>query len=265
MKYTLPSAVFIGAGNVASAIAPALERSGAAYVTQVYSRTMANASSLAHQLRNAEPIADLTSIRNDADVYIISVKDDAIREIVEMLPGNDALWIHTSGGIGVDAIASLSSNTGVMYPLQTFTKGIDVDLSKVPFFVEGSNPNAQKRITELAGSLSGRVELAGSVQRLKLHAAAVFACNFVNHMLAVADDILQEAGTDLSVLRPLIDETMRKITLIPPSQAQTGPARRGDNAVMERHLSVLDSERGAHYKYISQMISQYYRNERNKL
>ncbi len=265
MKSRLPLAVVIGAGNVASSIAPALERSGAADVLQVYSRTMANASSLACQLKNAEPIADLAAVRNDADIYIISVKDDAISEIVEKLPGNDALWIHTSGGIGVDALVSLSPNTGVMYPLQTFTKGIDVDLSKVPFFVEGSNPNAQNHIIELARCLSERVELAGSVQRLRLHVAAVFACNFINHMWAVADDILHEAGTDLSVLRPLIDETMRKTTLIPPSQAQTGPARRGDTAVMERHLSVLDSERGAHYKYISQMISQYYRNERNKL
>lgn len=260
MKMT---AVLIGAGNVASSLGPALEKCGAVEIKQVYSRNKVNADELSSKLRNAEGLNDLSAIVRDADIYIMSVTDDAIARIVPHLPANDSVWMHTSGGIGMDALSRLSRNVGVLYPLQTFTKGVDIDFSKVPFFIEGSTDEARRVISTLAGSLSPKVVSAGSDQRLKLHSAAVFACNFVNHMWAIADEILREAGTDLSVLKPLIDETVRKLSDMSPRDAQTGPARRGDKDVMERHKAVLDPMRREQYEYLSEMISQYYQNERN--
>ena len=135
MKMT---AVLIGAGNVASSLGPALEKSGAVEIRQVYSRNKVNADELASKLHNAEGLNDLSAIVRDADIYIMSVTDDAIARIVPHLPVNDSVWMHTSGGIGMDALSRLSSNVGVLYPLQTFTKGVDIDFSKVPFFIEGS-------------------------------------------------------------------------------------------------------------------------------
>ena len=98
--------------------------------------------------------------------------------------------------------------------------------------------------------------------RAKLHAAAVYACNFTNHLWAIADDILRrETGTDLGVLRPLLEETMRKALTMRPADGQTGPARRGDRGVIEKHKSLLTQDEAQLYETLSQHIMDYY--ERN--
>lgn len=253
--------VMIGAGNVASSMAPALERSGRVRFTAVYSRSLERAGELAGNLAAAVPVADMDSIPVDADLYLVAVKDDAIGSIVSMAPRvrPGAVWAHTSGSVDAAVFAPVTSSYGVFYPLQTFSRGVSVDWRQIPVFVEGTDVRTLGMLRSLAGALSDRVYEADGAKRGKLHAAAVFACNFVNHLWAVADDILhREAGVDLSVLRPLIEETVRKSALVPPAQAQTGPAVRGDTGVMRLHMQMLSDRESALYKMLSQSIMDYY-------
>ncbi len=254
--------VIIGSGNVASAVAPALEQAGTIDVVQVYSPTAEHASALAGKLAHAVAVSTPGKVIGDADLYLVAVKDDVIATLACVFSVKGGVWLHTSGGVDCKELAPISEDYGVFYPLQTFSKGVEVDFAEVPVFVEGHTARALAVAERLGQSLSGNVYQADGRRRSQLHAAAVFACNFTNHLWAIADDVLRrETGTDLTVLRPLLEETMRKALSMRPADGQTGPARRGDRGVIEHHKSLLKSDEAELYEIMSQHIIDYY--ERN--
>ncbi len=247
--------VIIGSGNVASAIAPALVKAGVIDIVQVYSPTSRHAAALASRLHEAEAVSRAEDVVEDADLYLVAVKDDAIAGLAAGMKPNGAVWLHTSGGVDCRELAPLTPDYGVFYPLQTFSKGRKVDLSEVPVFVEGATERALQVAHRLAHAISPKVYEADGAARARLHAAAVFACNFTNHLWAIADGILRrETSTDLSVLHPLLRETMAKAMTIAPADAQTGPARRGDRGVIEKHKSLLTADEARLYETLSQHI-----------
>ncbi|MFB2120588.1 MULTISPECIES: Rossmann-like and DUF2520 domain-containing protein [Parapedobacter] len=229
--------VLLGSGNVATHLGHALARAGHP-IKQVYSRTRVHAQTLAASL-GAEATNDLADIRTQAHVYIVAVKDDALATVVAQLPvALKGMVIHTAGSVDM-AVLAATKDYGVLYPLQTFSKAKAVDFSTIPIAVEASDEAALVRLEALAGSLSDRVFRCDSQQRLSMHVAAVFACNFTNHLYAIAADILSEHGLDFDVIRPLILETAQKAMEHPPKEVQTGPAVRNDVHTMEKHLALL--------------------------
>lgn len=253
-------AVIIGAGNVASQIAPALQRSGCISAEAVWSRTADHARELAAALGpEVAAETELSRLPQDADFYLVSVADDAVRRVAEEMKPGHALWAHTAGSVGASALSPVTGRYGVFYPLQTFSRGVPVNISEVPMFIEGSDRATADSLLDMARAISERVYEADSELRSKMHAAAVFACNFANHLWAMADDLLRErAGLDITVLGPLMRETLRKALLVPPAEAQTGPARRRDRSVMEKHMSQLTPHQGEIYRLMSESIMQYY-------
>ncbi len=250
--------VFIGAGNVAWSIAPAIDALPGYTVTHVAARHTSRAAELASRLADSGA-GTLDSPLPDADIYILSVTDDALPELAaSVAPRPDALWLHTSGSVEASALAPLGSRFGVLYPLQTFTRGKQMQLDKVPIFIEGSTPEALGQTRELAEALSGSVAEADSALRTRMHIAAVFGCNFTNHMLATAERLLADAGMPLSTIAPLVRETLDKAFATSPSEGQTGPARRGDTRVIGRHLSQLAPDDAALYRTISDSITKKY-------
>ena len=234
--------VFLGAGNVASHLAPALEQSGVGQVCQVYSRTLASATSLCARLQSARPVNNASDIDTDADVYIVSLVDHAVGEAL------------SSGSLPMETLAARSDAYGVFYPLQTFSKSVEVDMAQVPIFIEGNTPAVTERIRAMAEAVSGKVYYADGDLRRRMHIAAVFACNFTNYMFTVADDLLRADGLSLGVLHPLLGETVRKAMSGSPAEGQTGPAVRGDREVMERHASMLSPDLAVIYKMLSESI-----------
>lgn len=258
----------LGAGNVATHLARAL--SDSADVVQIFSNKIENATLLASSISGCAATASLDDITVDADMYLVSVKDDVIKDIALKTAGRlcDKLWIHTSGSVPADVFAPFAKNYGVLYPLQTFSKNVYVNVAEIPFFVEGSNVNAEFEIQKLAKSLSTVVNHADSETRKRIHAAAVFACNFSNHLWSIAEDILKAGDIDMSVLLPLLRTTLDKITKVSPAEAQTGPARRGDIGTMKKHMSLLDEDKALMYKMLSKSIMRQYNisdDEQNKL
>ncbi|MGV3764022.1 Rossmann-like and DUF2520 domain-containing protein [Parapedobacter sp.] len=246
--------VLLGSGNVATHLGDALVQAGHR-IKQVYSRTAAHAQALANRL-DAAVTADLTAVDAQADVYILAVKDDALAAIAAQLRGKQGVIVHTAGSVDMAVLAKYATDYGVLYPVQTFSKAKAVDFSTIPMAVEASGTTAWERLEILAGSLSGYVFYCDSQQRLSLHAAAVFACNFTNHLYAIAADILHEHGLDFDLIRPLILETAQKVMAHQPKEVQTGPAVRNDVRTMEKHLELLaDDPALAHlYRLISGRI-----------
>ena len=234
------SITIIGTGNVAVRLAEALYLEGYA-IAQIYGRTEESAKTLADAV-NTSYTTKITDIRKDSDVYIFSVKDSALSEVLEQFPPVKGLLVHTAGSIPIDVFSPYSDYYGVIYPLQTLSKERKIDFKKVPLCIEASDEKGLKQLTDLAKTISDNVLFVNSEQRQYLHLAAVFACNFVNGMYDIASEILQQQGFPFEILLPLIDETARKVHSLSPFDAQTCPAVRNDRNIMEKHLSLLKNE-----------------------
>lgn len=233
--------VLIGAGNLATHLGKALHAAGHDMV-QVFSRTMQSAETLA-SLLDAEPLTDISQVRDDADVYIFSVKDSALEQLISQLCGGEKkVFLHTAGSMPMSVFRGKALHYGVLYPMQTFSKQREVDFSIIPCFIEANDEFALKQIEGLAGQISHRVYQLSSEDRKYLHLSAVFACNFANHCYAASQELLQQHGIPFDVMLPLIDETAAKVHGMTPKEAQTGPAVRYDENVIGKQIQLLENQ-----------------------
>lgn len=244
------SVVFIGSGNVATHLAKALSDAGHR-VTQVYSRSLENAKLLAEK-HGAAFTDNLSEINRDANLYIFAVKDDALSEIAAQMPSTSGVWVHTAGSLPLSVLSCREKDFGVFYPLQTFSKGRELDFAEIPIFIESDNSETVSFLQEIGQSISSKVKILSSEKRKYLHLAAVFACNFTNHLYAVASEIVESQGMSFDVLHALISETATKAKVMNPVDSQTGPAVRFDKTVMQNHLQLLPDTQ---WKEIYQLLS----------
>jgi len=178
-------------------------------------------------------------VPGDADFYLMAVSDNAIAEVASRFSGRKGTWVHTAGAVGMDPLAANFEHYGVLYPLQTLSQQRQVSLVDTPFLVEGSSRDVFMKIHALASSITENVVEMDSVNRLNVHLAAVFANNFSNHMVTIATRIMEENGAGFPMLEPLIRETFSKMIETGPAGAQTGPAVRGDDETILKHLELL--------------------------
>jgi len=258
---TIRSAVIVGAGNVAWHLGKALKAKNIS-ILQIVGRTGNQTMKLAKSLK-AEYTPDVTKINVDADLYIIAVSDDAIADIAQKLCLESQLVVHTAGSIPMSVFHGQFKNYGVFYPLQTFTRSREIHFHEVPLCIEANNPDNLDKLFRLAELISYKVLSLNSEKRATLHLAAVFACNFTNHMYSVAEQILKKNDMDFSMLHPLIIETAMKAASMRPLDAQTGPAVRNNRSLMDKHLIMLGKDPALReiYLHLSENILKYLNDE----
>jgi Uncharacterized conserved protein len=248
---------FIGSGNLAWHLAPALDNTDYS-VREVFSPQLAHAEALVGRLYHAKIKSTLDFSASPSQIFIIAVSDDVIPEVAnEIILPEDAILIHTSGSQPLDVLKNAdTSRLGVFYPLQTFSKNKKIDFSQVPVFVESGNSETEKVLLNMARAISKKVHKISSGQRIALHIAAVFASNFTNHMLTLSKDVLKANKLDFEWLKPLIAETINKALTLGPEKAQTGPAKRGDLEILDKHVDFLKEDEAVAeiYRVISQDI-----------
>jgi predicted short-subunit dehydrogenase-like oxidoreductase (DUF2520 family) len=244
--------VILGTGNVAWHLSKALHAANL-QIVQVYGRNRQKAESIASPVM-ASVATETDHLVEDADLYLLCISDDSIVEIGQSLKHLNGIVAHTSGAIGLEALSGLREY-GVFYPLQSFTAGREVDFEQVPFLIEGSSGTSESALMSLAFELSRNVYAISSAQRERVHVAAVFANNFTNQMLVEARLICDENGIPFQVLLPLIEATCKKALTGNPAAHQTGPAIRGDERTIAKHLALL-KDQGQHdlYQLITQRI-----------
>lgn len=231
--------VLIGAGNLATHLGKALKEAGHD-ICQVYSRTLASASVLAQAL-GSDATDDLTLLADDADAYVISVKDSVLDQVpaTACMGRGKGVFLHTAGSIPMEVFNGRVPHYGVLYPMQTFSKAAEVDFSVIPTFIEYNDDVAEKTIKALANSITQRVYTLSSADRKYLHLSAVWACNFVNHCYDISSKILAAHNVPFDVMLPLINETARKVQTLSPHEAQTGPAVRYDENVINAQTQLM--------------------------
>jgi predicted short-subunit dehydrogenase-like oxidoreductase (DUF2520 family) len=198
----------------------------------------------------------LEHLPQEADAFIISVKDAALQEIIgKATKGRQQqLFLHTAGSMPMSIFEGCCEHFGVFYPMQTFSKERRVDFAEIPVFIEGNALQGVSLARQLAESISRQVYELSTADRKYLHLAAVFACNFANHCYALAADVLQRHGLPFDVMLPLIDETARKVHELHPLDAQTGPAVRYDENVISMQAALLDGVQRDLYERMSKSI-----------
>jgi len=242
--------VLIGSGNLATQLSLSLVNNGY-NIIQVWSQHLKNANKLANKL-NCNATDSLKNLVK-ADLYIIAVKDDKIKSIVNTITVDDI--VHTSGGTDIDIFDNRFNNFGVFYPLQTFNKEIDINFDNIPICIEANNKEFVSKLNKLAESLSKSITVLNSKQRKKLHVAAVFACNFSNHMYTNAYNLLKEDNIDFKLLIPLINQTILKLNDNKPEDVQTGPAKRKDVRLIKHQLGIISNKKTKDlYQFITNSI-----------
>lgn len=231
------SVVIIGSGNVAQHLISAFAKSETVEVIQVFSRNVATEI----KKFDASKITNNFSKLKEADLYIISVTDTAIKEVSSQIPFKNKLVVHTSGSVAITELND-KNRRGVFYPLQTFSKNKSVDFSEIPICLEAENETDYQLVEKVGKSISEKTFKINSEQRKALHVAAVFSCNFVNHLYEIGNKICDENQVPFEILQPLIIETANKIKTLSPSEAQTGPAKRNDTQTINAHLNFLQDE-----------------------
>lgn len=230
----------IGYGNVGYHLANRLSRRNE---VSIFSRNPVDEEVL--------PMSDL--VPGNYEFIILSVPDGVVKDVSSSFNATDAIVLHTSGSRPLSDVAHHPRH-GVMYPLQTFSRAKPIDFDTFPIFVEG-NDDGEMKAYSLARTIGNDVRLITSANRAKLHLAAVFACNFSNHMFHLAEKFLGELDMEFQDIKSLVEETYIKAIDLGPSNAQTGPAMRGDQLTINTHMDMIkDQEVKALYKMISEHI-----------
>ncbi|WP_116788029.1 Rossmann-like and DUF2520 domain-containing protein [Flavobacterium psychrotrophum] len=232
------SVIILGSGNVAQHLIKAFSAAADVNLVKAYAR---HPEKLSHLLP-PEKITNVISNLADADVYIISVSDDAIAAVSAELQFKGKLVVHTSGSTPLEILDN-KNRRGVFYPLQTFSAAKAIDFSTVPLCLESEFSQDLQTLHTLAQAISKSFYHIDSKQRQALHVAAVFVSNFVNHMYVLGSEVCAQNNIPFDILKPLIKEVADKATSLPPLQAQTGPALRGDEKTISRHLDFLQDEK----------------------
>ncbi len=249
--------VLIGSGQVAYHLHKAMMNAKGVTLEQLVARRPEALGDFAPPI----PRSSLKGPIAPADIYVLAVSDAAIAEVSAQLPSKDALFVHTSGATSREVLRG-HSRTGVLYPLQTFSKDREIDFRKVPLILETGKPADLALLRDLALALSNSAYEFNEAQRKQLHLAAVFVNNFANHMVYLGEAACQDHGITEDLLKPLIRETWMKLETLSAFEAQTGPARRRDAKTLQEHLLLLDDPlRKQLYQLLSESITKTYEQE----
>jgi predicted short-subunit dehydrogenase-like oxidoreductase (DUF2520 family) len=231
------SVVLLGAGNVATHLFKAFEKTNDVSVVQWYNRNL----DAILPYKNKVAITDNLELLKDADLYILAVSDDVVSELSSKLPLKNKLVVHTSGSVNIHDLDKKHSR-GVFYPLQTFSKTAEMDFANVPICIETIEKADYHVLKALAISLGSKSKRVNSEQRRILHLAAVYVNNFTNQMYRIGHEITESKGAEFNLLKPLIMETAKKVQDMSPYMAQTGPAKRNDKKTIKNHLKLLQNQ-----------------------
>ena len=242
----------VGAGNVAVRLAFAFKNSNV-HISHIANRTTETVKDLAESV--GADVCEIEELPID-QITILCVSDDAIPSVLKKINHTTPV-AYTSGSVSLETL-SKRNHIGVFYPLQTLTKEKEMTLTHVPFFIEANSEEYCNKLIRLARKVSSNVFIATSEERAKLHLVAVFVNNFVNHILHHAKWYADENGVEFEHLMPLLYETIEKIKLTPPIQAQTGPARRGDQDTIRSQTEALRGNTKKIYEVLTESIIKTY-------
>lgn len=226
----------IGSGRAGSALGAALASAGHP-VTGVTARSRASLERAARLLPDV-PVLSPDEVTARADVVLVAVPDDAIRQTAASLPLTaDQYVVHLSGAHGT-AILQTAAIPVALHPPMTFT-GNRPDLTGITFTATAPD-QARPVVERIVKALGAGLQWVAEDQRAQYHAGVVHGANHLVTLVTQALGVLRAAGIEdpAATLRPLLTATLDN-TLRSGHDALTGPIARGDVETVAAHLAVL--------------------------
>ncbi|MCZ2101221.1 MAG: DUF2520 domain-containing protein [Chitinophagales bacterium] len=256
------SVVIVGTGNVAWHICNRLRHEDCS--VQIFGRHPDQVRDFIRDTSDFSYISDREHLQRDADYYLLCVKDDDIIQVANELPfklKRHQVLVHTSGSMTSEVLAPYADHYGVLWPIMSLKKHFEVQqATHVPYVITGSDAEAEYKLTRLATKISESLSYADDAQRQKMHLMAVVTNNFTNHLFALAYKYCKENHINFNNFIPIINETVSRMQDMDPKDMQTGPASRGDQSTINRHLEMLESDEALAqlYAYFSRSIQKMY-------
>jgi len=246
-----PTIAIIGPGRAGSALGRALHQAGYT-IAAIGGRNPDNVRNLADELGAKACQSPATAI-DLADLTMVAVPDDVILPLAadmaeSLCSAAGKAAVHLSGAQDRSALRPLaqqgSLRTGVFHPLQTFRRGPEaVQNVAGTYFGIDADAVLRDQLMQLARDLHGHPFDLSGIDLALYHAAAVFAANYPTTLLAEAIALGVEAGLDSETARQgmttLLAGAVNNLRELAPADAITGPAVRGDQGTIERHLEAL--------------------------
>lgn len=246
----IKSVAFVGSGKVANGLAE-IFHSNNVQITGISSRNIETGKVLAAKVE--APFFD-SALDLNADLVIVAVADQFVTEVVNSF-SNSQLVAFTAGSVSLEDLKEVE-NRAVFYPLQTFTEGRSLTVKEIPILLEASSNEVGECLLSLCQKLGFQTQFCDSDKRKKIHLSAVFLNNFVNHLVYLAQNEASKNQVDWAIFEPLLEETFEKLKLLSPFEAQTGPAKRHDQLIINEHLELLDGRKKEIYKILSESITE---------
>ncbi len=255
----ISTVLVVGSGNVAYHLCKAFKE--VAINVIIHGRNKKETLAISKEL-GLDCIPDLNMIGERPDIIFLAVSDDAILEVVKKIIPLNIPVVHTSGAVSTNVLGISTVGYGVFYPLQTLTKGVEIDFTEIPICITANTELLQKELLQLAKRVSSNVQITTDEQRKALHISAVLLNNFSNHLIYKASTVLSKSDLSFNLVLPLLKETIRKLQYETPKNAQTGPARRGDVKTIDAHIKWLEENHFPElidlYKFMSNSIFKTY-------
>ncbi len=180
--------------------------------------------------RALESVADFDA---SLDAVLVAVSDDAIFEVMAKIP-EGPIVVHFSGALPLPHRPG-----GVIWPIQAIRSEISETSQPLPLVIDATDDRCAKALKNLAEGISSTLYFLNTSQRNSAHLAAVFASNFCNHNMAIAQQFTAETTLPWTVFEALIKTTFESAIQGLSKTRQTGPAMRNDTTVLEAHKNSL--------------------------
>ena len=174
------------------------------------------------------------------DIVFLCVQDRQIFEVANRFQGTQVYLIHCSGTQPLEKAGVFCH--AAFWPMQTFRNGNHSVWKNVPVFIETTHEILAERLSKLVEAMDSKVVLCNGEQRMKMHLTAILANNFTNALIRAAEKTATSAGFTTDLIHPIIQQTVLNAVENGAQKSQTGPALRGDEETIHKHMELLEND-----------------------
>lgn len=182
------------------------------------------------------------------DLLVLATPDDALRTVARAVtPVEGTVVVHLAGSRGPDVLAPHPRRAAV-HPLVALpTPEIGSGRLAGAWFAVAGDARAHDIVT----ALGGRSFAVDDADRALYHATAVVASNHLVALMGQVERLAAAAGVPFAAYLELAAETLANVRELGPAAALTGPAARGDEATIRRHLRALPADERRAYRALA--------------
>jgi predicted short-subunit dehydrogenase-like oxidoreductase (DUF2520 family) len=247
----MPTLNLIGCGRVGKALARAWHTQGTLSVQDILTTSPQSARDAVQWLGSGTACGRLASMRA-ADVWMLAVPDRTIAATAAEMAATFAhlppqTVFHCSGALSTQALAPLAAlgwSVASAHCILSFADPLRVQsqLPGTPCALEG-DAAALSALKPLFAAIGLSYFELPADQKLLYHAAAVFATNFLPVLQTVAEQLWQDSGVPADLMprlrASLLQNAVDNLLALGPQAALTGPAARGDQALVAQQAAAL--------------------------